>query len=57
MGRDVTNLFIELIEKYKGIDRKEANKVMTELREKKQFLEMYGRSGVDASLRVALLLS
>ena len=39
MGRDVTNLFIELIEKYKGIDRKEANNVMTELREKKQFLE------------------
>ena len=39
MGRDVTSLFIELIEKYKGIDRKEANKAMTELREKKQFLE------------------
>lgn len=39
MGRDVTNLFIELIEQYKGIAKPDAIKIMTELREKKQFLE------------------
>ena len=39
MGRDVTNLFIELIEQYKGIAKPDAIKIMAELREKKQFLE------------------
>jgi len=39
MGRDVTNLFVEIIEEHKSITKVEAIKLVNELREKKQFLE------------------
>lgn len=39
MGRDVTNLFVEMIEEYKNLSKMEAIKLLDELRKNKQFLE------------------
>lgn len=39
MGRDVTNLFVEMIEGYKNLSKMEAIKSLDELRKNKQFLE------------------
>lgn len=39
MGRDVTNLFVEMIEENKNVSKMEAIKMLDELRKTKQFLE------------------
>ena len=39
MGRDVTNLFVEMFEEYKNLSKMEAIKLLDELRKNKQFLE------------------